>query len=239
MYGAFSFGKIIKTILPGSILAGTLFLIAETIWFQTWHTSLLASLISKEVVTVAGAALVPVSLILGFLLNTFVWLNLNATVRKQVDAALAGTPYAQLREALCERIRLDVDTLMGARRAELCKNGWPQRLSLEYYFLPVVSVEHLSHLWESYFSWYEFHMNTLCAGAIASVTVVAVLILRSPLEWMWTTALSAAIIVACIVFCRTLWASAIRNMATYERNLVLLVASSISAPPTATGTPKP
>lgn len=236
MYSAFSFGKIIKTILPGSILAGTLFLIAEAVWLQTRGTSLLGAIIEKEAVTVAGAALVPVSLLLGFFLNTFVWLYLNATTRKQVDAALADTPFAQLREALCEQIRLDAEMQMGAARAERCRNGWPARLSLEYYFLPAITVEHLSYLWESYFSWYEFHLNSLCALAIASVTVIGVLLLMAPLDPAITLAICAVIAVICVAVCRTLWKSAIRNLTAYERNLVLLIANAVSAAPAATGT---
>ena len=83
MYSAFSFGKIIKTILPGSILAGTLFLIAETIGVRFYQTSLLQAIVAKEAAALAGAVLVPVSLFLGFVLNTFVWLYLNGAVRKR------------------------------------------------------------------------------------------------------------------------------------------------------------
>ena len=228
MYSAFSFGKIIKTILPGSILAGTLFLIAETWWRQTRGTSLLGMLIDKEAVAVAGAALVPVSLILGFLLNTIVWLYLNASVRSRVKAELARTPFAELREALCELIRQDVNGRMGGVRAELCKDKWPEPLSLEYYFLPAISVERLSYLWESYFSWYEFQLNTLCALALASAAVVATLLLTLPASNSgWTAAGCYAISAGCALLCRVLWQSAIRNMAAYKRNLVLLIAGSI------------
>ena len=229
MYSAFSFGKIIKTILPGSILAGTLFLIAEILWLETRGTSLLATLIDQEAVAVAGAALVPVSLILGFLLNTIVWLHLNASVRSCVKAELARTPFAELREALCELIRRDVNGQMGGTRAELCKDTWPEPLSLEYYFLPAISVERLSYLWESYFSWYEFHLNTLCALAMASAAVVATLLLRPPASGVWTVIICLALAAACGLLCRVLWKSAIRNMAAYERNLVLLIAGSINA----------
>jgi hypothetical protein len=229
MYSAFSFGKIIKTILPGSILAGTLFLIAETLWSETRGTSLLATLIEKEAVAVAGAALVPVSLILGFLLNTVVWLYLNASVRSRAKAELARTPFAELREALCDLIRQDVNLQIGVTRAELCKDTWPEPLSLEYYFLPAIGVERLSYLWESYFSWYEFHLNTLCALAIASAAVVVALLLGSPASGVSTAIICVAVASVCGLLCRVLWKSAIRNMAAYERNLVLLIAGSIKA----------
>ncbi len=229
MYSAFSFGKVIKTILPGSVLAGTFFLIAENVWFHHRGGSLLATLITQQALTVAGAALVPISLILGFLLNTIVWLNFNATVRRRVRTELARSPFAELREALCALIRHDVSGQMGTVRAAQCRDTWPESISLEYYFLPAITVERLSYLWESYFSWYEFHLNTLCALAVGSVAVIGTLLYRWPMTGLWTPAACLAVAGGVWLLCRVLWTSAIRNMVAYERNLVLLIAGSVNA----------
>jgi hypothetical protein len=234
MYSAFSFGKIIKTILPGSILAGTLFLVADTLWLRFYQSSLLAGIIAKDAATVAGAALVPVSLLLGFLLNTFVWMYVNRRVRRNVDAALAATPFAQLRDALCERMRREIEAVMGPTRAQLCSQQWPDRLTLEYYFLPAVTVEHLTYLWESYFSWYEFQLNTVCALIVACVTSIGVLAARAPLGSGELALVSLVLVVSCALTCRMLWKSAIRNMLSYEKNLVVMITRAIAVAPAAT-----
>lgn len=229
MYGAFSFGKIIKTILPGSVLAGALVLLCETAWFAYTGSSFLGLLAMQELLTVAGAILVPVSLLLGFILNTFVWLHLNGLVRKRVDAQLLHSPFAELRAALCEQLQGEVTEQMGEPHARLCQGGWPARTAIEYYFLPVVSVEHLTHLWESYFSWYEFHLNTLCALAISVPFVWALLLVRFAVGPGWSILLCAGVALTVLWLCWMLWTAAIRNMLAYERNLVLLIAGSIAA----------
>lgn len=229
MYSAFSFGKIIKTILPGSLLAGALFVLLETAWYMAAGSSMTAYLIEKEVLTAVGAALVPISLLLGFLLNTFVWLLLNAPARARVDAELTGTAFAGLRAALCEQLQREVSSLMGSSKADLCGKGWPPRIAVEYYFLPAISVDRLTYLWESYFSWYEFHLNTLCAAVIALLAFWAAVLFRFPgsLAWQSLTCITATIVVA--VLGRTLWHCAIQNLARYERNLTLLIAGSVTA----------
>ena len=229
MYGAFSFGKIIKTILPGSILAATLFAIVEELWFRAYGTSLLVTLVQKEAATVAGAALVPLSLILGFLLNTIVWLNFNRRIRRSVKSELEKTPFAQLRAALCELVQYDVNGKMGQARADACKDTWPDPLALEYYFLPAITVERLAYLWESYFSWYEFQLNTSCALAASGIAVIGVLLHRQPMSPQWTGVLCVSIAVACVALCGMLWRAAVKNMAAYEKNLVLLIAGSVNA----------
>jgi hypothetical protein len=228
MYGAFSFGKIIKTILPGSILAGTLVLVADTLWLHLYQASLLAAVLAKEATTIAGAAMVPASLILGFLLNTFVWMYVNKIVRRRVDAELATTPFSALRDALCERMRREIEVELGAARTQLCAGRWTGRLTLEYYFLPALTVEHLTYLWESYFSWYEFQLNTICALAAACAVSIGVLFVRAPFGSGAMALVSVVAALLCGATCRMLWQSAIRNMVSYEKNLVVMITRAIT-----------
>jgi hypothetical protein len=227
MYSAFSFGKILKTILPGSVLAGALFLLGEILFFLNYRTSLVETIVAKEAGSLVGAALVPISLVFGFMLNTFVWMYLNSSIRKQVDAELAPTPYKQLRDALCERMRREIEMEMGPARAQLCSGGWPDRLTLEYYYLPAVTVEHLTYLWESYFSWYEFHLNTLYALVVLCGMAIVLLFVRAPLPTWQLVMLAALLAAASVATCRMLHKSAIRNMVSYEKNLVVMISRAI------------
>lgn len=72
MFSAFSFGKIIKTILPGAILTTALLLLIESLW-GLWQpeAGFLLGRIPENWITPVTAALIPLSLILGFYLNTF------------------------------------------------------------------------------------------------------------------------------------------------------------------------
>jgi hypothetical protein len=52
----------------------------------------------KDWITSFSAALIPVSLILGFFLNTIAWMILNSLVRARSDLEIKQTVYGKLRE---------------------------------------------------------------------------------------------------------------------------------------------
>src|ERR1700682_2488171 len=101
MFSAFSFGKIIKTILPGAIVTAALLLLAEGLW-GLWRPAegFLLGQIPKDWITPFSASLIPVSLILGFFLNTIAWMILNSAVRERSNLEIKPTIYASLREKL-------------------------------------------------------------------------------------------------------------------------------------------
>src|SRR5712672_1901047 len=99
MFSAFSFGKIIKTILPGAILTTALLLIIEAIWALLFPgDSFLLAKIPTDWITPVSAGLIPLSLILGFFLNTFTWMALNQRMRVRCDAELSTTIYCGMRK---------------------------------------------------------------------------------------------------------------------------------------------
>ena len=96
-----------------------------------------------------------------------------------------------------------------------------------YYYLPAVTVEHLTYLWESYFSWYEFHLNTLYALVVLCGMAIVLLFVRAPLPTWQLAMLAAVLAAASVATCRMLHKSAIRNMVSYEKNLVVMISRAI------------
>lgn len=106
MFSSLSFGKVRKTILPGFILTAAILFVVEALtrWYFGSSRSLIGLVSNKDQFATVTAVLLPVSLLLGFLLNTLVWIGFNPTMRAQVDAELAPTVFADMRRILTRRI---------------------------------------------------------------------------------------------------------------------------------------
>jgi hypothetical protein len=231
MFGAFSFGKIIKTILPGSIMTLGFVLLLETILRSNYGAegSLVAKLIDKDLGGVVAAILVPVSLILGFFLNTGVWACCNATMRQLSDAELAATVFPDIRKQLATRLWQTISKQLDDPSIAKRQFQNPTRESLEYFYLPVMSLDRLNYLWESYFSWYEFQVNSAIAllflipGEILLFWVAADAAHR---EFFLLVTLTCVIITPLLAW--GLWAAAKRNLTEYRKNLILLITGSLA-----------
>lgn len=182
----------------------------------------------KDRLTALVTLLLPVSLLLGFLLNTVVWVSVNPAkkthARAEVDKRFVGLRdvIARVRDSELSELRTDAPDA----------KPWP-RESFEYYFLCSVEVERLAHLWESYFSWYEFHINSafaipLFAGSTALYAGLSFFgagpLVGHCLLAGATVLVSVATGVACLV---GLSKSATRNLVEYEKGLLLLIAGSL------------
>lgn len=233
MFSAFSFGSVIKTILPGTILSVAMVMILEALWLFLAGESLIVQLISSEWLTVSTAALVPLSLILGFLLNTLVWLTINKRLRAERDAKLSGTVFPELRRRLSAQLWDEIRQHLGDRGETPGQVSYPSRESLEYFYLPIISLSSLNYLWESYFSWYEFQINTACAVLALDLSSLALLWVLWSQIWQLSYAPFpiAALFVAFVGFglCWGLKHAAVENLTEYERSLMLLVTGSLSA----------
>jgi hypothetical protein len=239
MFSAFSFGKIIKTVLPGVILTAALILLAEAVWrFSQPDAGLLLSYIPKDWITAITAGLIPVTMILGFLLNTFAWLRVNRKMRGLSNNMLAGTVYSALRAKLsqglwaelrehCERRNLPFAT-------DVIFDDCPQ---LEYYYLPRVKFTNLNYLWESYFCWYEFDINCACALVVLGVAVAVLLVANMRQCPLYLVLLELLVLGLTVRSWSILKLAAVKNLTAYEKNLMLLLAGSLTASQQRTPTP--
>jgi hypothetical protein len=221
MFGAFSFGKIIKTILPGTILCLGVLMAIEAVALKCGRGSALWFLTEKERLTAFTAALVPLSLLLGFFLNTFLWMTVNRRVRAMARQRVDEEGYAELRRAILDRRN------EGLRRLSVSRTDLP-RASLEYYFLPRITQERLGFVWESYFSWYEFQMNSAYALLFAGVPTgyyLALVVAGGPGGWLVPLGVLVLACVGALALCR----AALENHCAYERSLLVLIAGALAA----------
>ncbi len=220
MLSAFSFGKIIKTFLPGSLLSAALLLVAEALWQMLRGQSIIAMIAANGVIVATTAALLPLTLILGFVLNTVVWLAINGRMRASVHRRLRkSTAYVALQSALLHRLRV------GLKRVAPTLDGVDSRLeSLEYFYLPVVTLERHNQLWESYFSWYEFQTNTALATVLFAAALVFYLLVMQPCH---ETIACVLVIVVSIAGVTMLLAAAAGNLVQYELKLPVLIAGAL------------
>lgn len=228
MFSAFSFGKIIKTILPGAILTVALLLLAEGAWgLLRPGTGFLLWKVPKDWITPVTAALIPLSLILGFSLNTFAWMTLNRHMRARSDAMLRNTVFAAMRKKLSEGLWADSSEYFEKVGRPFEKELYPDRPPLEYYYLPLVSLTNLNYLWESYFCWYEFDINTACALMVSALAAGFLLSVKLRPSAYLLCGVVLLLVVGCAL-CLVLTRAAVKNLVSYERNLVLLITSSLA-----------
>ena len=223
MLSAFSFGKIIKTFLPGTVLCAAMLLVLEALSRSFANQSIAPTIANKDVIVATTAALLPLSLLLGFVLNTVVWLVFNRRVARPIVRRQLGhsETYKLLRAALLDRLKAglkNVAPAIGSVEQEF--------QSLEYFYLPVITLERHNQLWESYFSWYEFQANTAFAVmffAAALIFYLSVEPLKQPHEF-WACLL---IITLSIVGAAMLLVASIMNLLEFDRKFLVLVAASL------------
>jgi hypothetical protein len=232
MFSAFSFGKIIKTILPGAILTVGLFLLLEAVWglWQPGKGFLLAHL-EKDWIAPMTAGLIPLSLLLGFFLNTFAWMVFNKRMKKRCSATLHSTAYSEMRTCLSEGLWAETAKFFADREQHLQQVPAIDRHSLEYleyYYLPVVTLEHLNYLWESYFCWYEFDINTICAVGLSVPAAGLLLWVKLRASHLLLVVLLLLLLALSVALCRMLSIAAAKNLETHEKNLLLLITASLA-----------
>ena len=105
----------------------------------------------------------------------------------------------------------------------------PLRSSLEYFYLPTISLDRLNYLWESYFSWYEFQINTAAALLIlVPGEFFLVWVAVRPVYPELFIALVLTLIPLTILLAVGLWQAAKRNLVEYRKNLLLLITGSLT-----------
>ena len=233
---AFSFGKVIKTFIPGLLATGAVLLVIELIyrtstgapcatpsfWGCFFRESFFRRIVLAEGarITAFGALLIPVALMLGFLLNTLTWFFLNDLCRRKADAAMDPA----LREA---RTSLEADA-RAAFGSVVTGVGVP-RVYLGDFFLPLMDMDRFTYLRESYFAWFEFHFNSMAAlafGAAAYAVTVIVLVHRWAMSINWIThlVLPVGLMIAIGWF---LVVSGMQNLRRYQEGFVWFLVGTL------------
>ena len=172
-------------------------------------------------ITAFGALLLPVALMLGFLLNTAIWFCLNDRCRGWADRTMDGN-LRNARTALESDARFAFGTVIG-------EGAGVPRVHLSDFYLTCLDLDKLTFLRESYFSWFEFHFNSVAALTVTTVAyavTVVTLALRWSLAMNWLTHL----ILPCVLMAGLGWFLAVaglHNLRRYQEGFVWLLVGTL------------
>lgn len=225
---AFSFGKIIKTFIPGLMATGIVFAFVEYIAFRRsprprpapgeplWdfflsHSLLLEKVTDPRVDLALLSALLPLALILGFFLNTLHWSAYHHVCWRRIEACL-DPAYQRLRRRLESVAREAFREVAGDSAVK------PPPVYLPGFLLPRIDLDKWTYLRESYFAWYEFQVNSVVALALSTLAYVA-LFTWIAVRWSVWTDYGVAVVIPSLAVAATLVGlhrSAMRNLRQYQ-----------------------
>lgn len=235
---SFSFGKVIKTLIPGLIASVAVLATFEgfyqsahlgpyTATVPLWEFFAQNSFVRRVALTdgtratAFGAVLVPVSLMLGFFLNAGLWMWANPAFRRRVDRSLIPE-LTRARTLLEERARAALGTFD--------ERTVSRPVPLQAFYLPLLDLDKLAFLSESYFSWYEFALNSAAALALATLayaTAFCVLACKCSVAWgpvalyVGIPAAGAALLIWFLI------EAAERNLKSFQERFVWFVSGAL------------
>lgn len=161
--GAFSFGRILKTFLPGFMALLGLWLCLDARFYWLYQASPIWCWVQANA-SAAMFASVPLSLACGMILNalSFSYL-LDPLIRAPYQKEHPG--FAILWKGVGDHLRAKTESL--PEDPEASTPYW----DLEYFLLPLVPMEKYTFLEESYWYYLEFCLNFLLALALDTLAI--------------------------------------------------------------------
>lgn len=222
--GAFSLGRILKTLLPGFIALIALGIGLDTRFHWLYQTRPVWAWVNLNS-TAAAFAAVPLSLVAGMVLNTLTFTYLlDPLVRRP---HLAKHPeFTALWGDIAQRLRDKTES--GSAFSGESESFW----DLEYFLLPIVPMDKYTFLEESYWYFMEFSLNILLALLLNGAAIASAMVsryLQSPpgASFPWISLLFVAILMALLA--RALTASARRSFEKHSMKKLSLLLGSLHA----------
>ena len=168
---AFSFGRVLKTILPGLVVVLAFVLGVDAL--ETARAPATPHVVLHWIMENSGAASligIPLIILGGVLLNTlfFVWLS-EVLVKRRCLREHPGLRKAEsdLKEVLKERICSE-----GSRFEKCWRSVDTQGIDLLFIFLPEATLDHTMYAKDRYWYYYEFEANMLAGAWLLAVAVI-------------------------------------------------------------------
>jgi hypothetical protein len=225
IFGAFTFGSLIKTFLPGFVWLIALGIVAVDIaqWRhqESWVWEILKT--KDQAVLVLA---IPLSILLGLLSNVAVFMGLNdrwiRTPFKTEKRALYD-----LHRQLSKKLRDDCWAVLAAKAPELPRNC-DDCIDSEIIIIERIGVEKFAYVREQYWYHLEFQLNLLLSlmAAFAALFVSALLNASG-----WRSFAYAALCVVTAYFVRQwLLKAAKKNYSRHIEKMASLMTALLSAP---------
>jgi hypothetical protein len=226
IFGAFTFGSLIKTFLPGFAWLVAIVLLESDV--QQWLGGKPALWTYAQTKDQAALVLaIPASILLGLLSNIFVFMGINdRLVRAPVKNANPG--LCDLYNMLARRIR---DKYWGALDGADPKfrPAFDENIDPELVLLHTLGVDKLAYVREQYWYHLEFQLNLLLSvGAVAlAFTVYALLNVPSKLS---AVALALSCIALGLLMMRWLLIAARKNYSRHLAKIATIMAAALYQP---------
>ncbi len=227
IFGAFTFGSLIKTFIPGFVLLMAVVLLEAGLEQLAGSEPVLWTYARTQ----AQAALVlaiPAAILLGLLSNIVVFMGVNdKLVRLPVRAA--NRELCALYDALAQRVRDRYwNALEGADPA--LRTAFNAHIDPELVLLHGIGVDKIAYVREQYWYHLEFQLNLLVSiGAVALALVIWILLSQPVSPWRIFLAASCAVPAALAM--RGLVVAARKNYARHLAKIATIMAAALYRPP--------
>lgn len=191
IFGAFTFGGLIKTFLPGFVWLAAFVLFEADISQITGSENVLWNYAQHNDQSALVLA-IPISILLGLISNIIVFMGVNdCLVRTPIQKSNPG--LLSLYDELCKRLRTKCwDSLSDMDQS--FKSAFDKNIDGEIVLLNTIGVEALAYVREQYWYYLEFQMNLFL-----SVVAIAVALIISSIVNARSVPMMAVLIAACVI----------------------------------------
>jgi hypothetical protein len=227
VFGAFTFGSLIKTFVPGFV-----WIIALGLLWWDAH-ALLPAIVPAIALPAAGeeqtvlVLAVPVSILLGLLSNIVVFMGVNDVLVRNRAPRMAPVLF-DLRKQLLARVRAQV--WRSARLEDGAAHAFfMERADGELLVLETLDLNKLMYVREQYWYHLEFQVNILLSTGCGWVgLVLSPVVIGAGPAWV---GLTRAVLVTVVLagLCVLLWRSALRNYIRHIEKMCTLMAMALSS----------
>jgi hypothetical protein len=238
VFGAFTFGSLIKTVIPGFVWLVALWLV--------WQgcAALIPGIhpvpdMSQVKLQDALLATIPIAILLGLVSNIIVFMGVNdVLVRNPVSRHARCRPLIDLQEWVKKRLLEDYRDQLAIADERLAE-AFIDHVDPELLILETIGVQNLAYVREQYWYHMEFQVNLLLAIATALIGLLIGLVpeaigVNLSLRADWQLASEWAVFAAVVLggLCWFLLRAARKNFRRHVAKMTSLMAAAICGKPT-------
>lgn len=226
IFGAFTFGSLIKTFLPGFVWLIAIAVVAVDVaqWLRQ-GAAVWEFLKNKDQAVLVLA--IPASILLGLLSNVIVFMGLNdrwiRTPFKQSEPALS-----RLHAQLSKKLRDDCWAALAAKYPDLPRDC-DDCIDSEIIIVERIGVEKFAYVREQYWYHLEFQLNLLLSLFAMFVALVISVFLNAA-TWPRAFVFAGGLVIAGMVVRKWLLAAAKKNYSRHIAKMASLMTALLSAP---------
>jgi len=192
IFGAFTFGSLIKTFLPGFVWLVAMVMVSVDLASLVWpQTSLWSYIQSKDQSALVLA--IPASILLGLLSNVVVFMGLNDRLVRE-PMKRSDPNLFNLYQDLCRRIRDKCWDSLNCQDQGL-QRTFSERIDPEIILLHTIGLDKLAYVREQYWYHLEFQLNLMVSLWALAAAIYLYAVLNLAVVEQLTVVLLASLIV--------------------------------------------